>query len=369
MIKRIYIDNFRCFSNFELEPSRMTLLLGANGSGKTSLFELIARISALVVRGVEIGSVFPTPTISRWDRRGGQRFELDVHDGTSRYRYELKVEHDRKREAATIAREVVTREGLTLFRFEEGTVHLHNNEGIEGTSFPFGGTRSFLAETEERDETRHLRWFLAFMARLWVLKLDPATMDATSFSESDALAMSGTNFASWYRHLQQEAPEGIGAYFAKLREVLPGFRALKVVKVSSRTRELIATFDLESQEYSVAFAELSDGQRVLIVLYALLLGLGLDGAHRTLLLDEPGNYLSLPEIQPCLFELEDALGDDGQLIVASHNSEVINHLASHDPMILDRKSGGPVRLAKGEFDRESGLKASEQIARGWLDDE
>ncbi len=35
MIKRIYIDNFRCFSNFELRPDRVNLLFGVNGSGKS----------------------------------------------------------------------------------------------------------------------------------------------------------------------------------------------------------------------------------------------------------------------------------------------------------------------------------------------
>ena len=37
MPARLYIDNFRCFAKFEYRPARRQLILGANGSGKSSL--------------------------------------------------------------------------------------------------------------------------------------------------------------------------------------------------------------------------------------------------------------------------------------------------------------------------------------------
>jgi len=367
MIKRIYIDNYRCFTNFEFKPAQTTLILGANGSGKTSLFDVLSSIVDLVVKGADVGECFPTDTLTRWDTRSQQRFELDVHDGRGLYRYVLVLEHDRERESVWIAKETVTREGCTLFRHEDGTVHLHRNDGREGTQFHYRGARSFLSDIEERDETKSLRWFLDYMAQLWTLKLDPAAMEMTSSSEDETLARDGANFASWYRHLQQEDPEGIGDYLHKLREVFPGFRVLKLVKVSSRIRELVVSFKQGETPYEVHFDELSDGQRVLIVLYALLLGL--DGGPKTLLLDEPGNYLALAEIQPWLLELGDALGDGGQLIVVSHSPEVIDHLAAESPYWFERHDGGPLRVRDGNFDRESGLKASEQVTRGILDGE
>ena len=41
MIKEIYIDNFRCFSNFRINPGKFQLWLGKNGSGKTSVLEAL----------------------------------------------------------------------------------------------------------------------------------------------------------------------------------------------------------------------------------------------------------------------------------------------------------------------------------------
>ncbi len=34
MLKKIYIHNFRCFENFELEIGKLSLFIGANGAGR-----------------------------------------------------------------------------------------------------------------------------------------------------------------------------------------------------------------------------------------------------------------------------------------------------------------------------------------------
>ena len=44
MITRIFIDNYRCFTNFEFVPGRLNLLLGANGAGKSSFFDLLTEL-------------------------------------------------------------------------------------------------------------------------------------------------------------------------------------------------------------------------------------------------------------------------------------------------------------------------------------
>ncbi len=44
MIKKIYADNFRCLVNFEFSPGPVSLMLGPNGTGKSSVFDLLGRI-------------------------------------------------------------------------------------------------------------------------------------------------------------------------------------------------------------------------------------------------------------------------------------------------------------------------------------
>jgi predicted ATPase len=56
MLKKIYIHNFRCFENFELELDKLNLFIGANGVGKSSLFHVLHKIQTLI-NGTEKASV------------------------------------------------------------------------------------------------------------------------------------------------------------------------------------------------------------------------------------------------------------------------------------------------------------------------
>ena len=51
MLTRLYADNFRCLVNFELLLDETNVLLGANGSGKTSVLDVLGRMQEFIVRG------------------------------------------------------------------------------------------------------------------------------------------------------------------------------------------------------------------------------------------------------------------------------------------------------------------------------
>ncbi|MBP0026917.1 AAA family ATPase [Roseofilum sp. Guam] len=44
MLKRIYVNNFRCLVNFELTVDSFSPFLGANGSGKTAVFDVLRKL-------------------------------------------------------------------------------------------------------------------------------------------------------------------------------------------------------------------------------------------------------------------------------------------------------------------------------------
>ena len=58
MLTRLYVDNFRCLENFELELEEANVLLGS-GTGKTSVLNVLSNIQNLVVRGARVEEVFP----------------------------------------------------------------------------------------------------------------------------------------------------------------------------------------------------------------------------------------------------------------------------------------------------------------------
>ncbi|MFL6209958.1 MAG: AAA family ATPase [Pyrinomonadaceae bacterium] len=370
MIKRVYIDNFQCFTNFEVQADRVNLLIGNNGVGKTTFINVLHSVVTLVAMGGAVEALFPWHTRTRWDSRPSQRIELEVNGNGGTYHYHLELLHDLSLDTVTIKREMVQYDSRTLFLYENGMVQLHNNEGKHGTQFHFRGARSFLPQLEPRPENMLLTWFLIYMNGVWLLKLDPSSIDPESLSEAETLHTNGSNFASWYRHLSQERPEDVNNLFNRLRQVLPGFRNLKTVSTGSggRKRGLFATFSFadSKSEYEVEFDDLSDGEQALIVLYCLLMDA--EREPKTLLLDEPENFVGLQQIQPWLADLADAVRDEGQLFLISHNPEVIDYLAADHSLLFERSDGGPTRVRSNPFDRSEVLKASELVTRGLLDD-
>ncbi len=372
MITRIYIDNFRCFSNFEFRPEQMNLLLGRNGSGKTSIVDLVVKILRLVCSGDQVERTFAPDDFTRWDSRLRQRFEIDATLGEDQYRYALVVEADPDRKQTFLAEECVTRRDRTLFRYENGTVHLHRNDGSEGTNFDLRPERSFLSGIDARRETRDLMRFLDYLRTIRAYKLDPTRIVSSSQEENENLRPDGSNFASWYRHISLEYAEGLPALFADLRDAIPFFESLALPGAGKqgRTRELVARMRLpggDPEGFELDFQLLSDGQRALVILYALILDANSGGG--VLFFDEPENYVGLSEIQPWLARLDDTLSESGQLFLISHHPRVIDSLAAEHPFLFKTSPEGPSMVQRAIFDRESGLKASEQVARGLIDDQ
>lgn len=116
--------------------------------------------------------------------------------------------------------------------------------------------------------------------------------------------------------------------------------------------------------------ELSDGQRALIALYTLIHCLPESGA--TLCIDEPENFVALPEIQPWLDEL-DALCSEGphQSLLISHHPRPINLLAREAGLWIDRSgSASPTRVRPvGAAGEETGISMDQLVERGWIFDD
>ncbi|MBI4818365.1 MAG: ATP-binding protein [Deltaproteobacteria bacterium] len=179
------------------------------------------------------------------------------------------------------------------------------------------------------------------------------------------LARDGSNFAAWYRHSSQEHQDAMGGFIQALREVLDGFQGIRLERVGREARVFLVVFGEGEARHELALDELSDGQRALMALYALIRLTS--GRGYTLLIDEPDNYVSLPEIQPWLVELSDAAGAGlEQAILCSHNPEVIDYLASKHGHLLERETTGVTRVSLlSAIPLDGGMRLSTVIARGW----
>ena len=87
-LPRVYIDNFRSFVNFEYRPEKKQLLLGANGSGKSSLLEAI-RYVKWFIKGDE--NPFSQSTRTRWQNKPLQIVEVEALLDRQKYEYRVEV--------------------------------------------------------------------------------------------------------------------------------------------------------------------------------------------------------------------------------------------------------------------------------------
>ena len=382
MIKRIYVDNYKCLVNFELPLQELSLLLGPSGVGKTSVLDVVYALRRLLSGDAKVTDrdVFPTRTLTRWQSRNLQLFEIDVVLQSETYRYRLEVEHEIEKRTARIRSERLEVDGNSLFEFVLSEVQLFRDDpdhGIsKGPSYTADWRDSALARVFPGPANKRLTRFLDYMGRILVCGIHPPSLLTDSTEESAMLRRDGRNFADWFRHFHQERPDLTEALRKDLVDVLDaGFRLVQLERVGHDARSLTLRFnDQESGDsregYPLRFDEISDGQRALIVLYGLIT-LGRNQGH-TLFIDEPENYVALREIQPWLMCLDDATGEAvPQAVVSSHHPELIDYFGYEHGIMLHRETSGVITVSRpptargaGE-DEVVGLKLSELVARGW----
>ena len=176
LISRIYIDNYKCFTNFEYQPGALQLLLGANGTGKTAVFDVLDTLREFIVSGTTSLSAFPPGTLTAWDRRTEQRFELGLKGQGGEYLYRLAIEQDRATRKNRIKLEDLRFDGRPLYQFDGREAHLFRDDGTPGPVFPFDWSRSAIPTIPARGDNRFLTWFRWRLNRIFVFSPDPLRM-------------------------------------------------------------------------------------------------------------------------------------------------------------------------------------------------
>lgn len=368
MLERLYADNFRCLVNFECRFGSKQLILGPNGGGKTSLFHVLATLRDFCVHGVPPDNLFLGVTKTRWQDVPEQTFELDVSGNDGVYTFRLVLDSWGKPSARPrVVKEEVFYSGKPIFRFAQGDVHLFNDQHEEKVKYPFDWFRSALATITERPENKKLLWFKRWLGNLLFFMPDPHQMSPLADKEAPAPTFNLSNFAAWYRHLRLESDDQ--RLLKDLREAIPGFESMDLKDAGLGNRFLLLTFSTDEpgthdQTYHQFFSELSDGQRTLIGLYTILhFALRPDAC---VLLDEPDNFVALREIQPWIDKVLERVDDNNtQVLIVSHHPELLDRLAFAGGIRLDRPAGRHTRVSPFTDPAQTGLSATELVARGW----
>ncbi|MCY4507321.1 MAG: AAA family ATPase [Acidobacteria bacterium] len=367
MVTRLYVDNFRCLSNFELRLDETNVLLGPNGSGKTSVLDILRRIQALVARGARIEEAFPARDLSLLQDREDQRFELDLETDGGSYRYILGIQHDRDRRRMRIRVETLEHDGNPIFSFRHGTAQLYHDDYAQGPEYPFDWSRSGVGSLNDRSDNRKLTRFRRAVANFVVASPCPPLFEPETRSEDEFIQPFMQNFVGWYRQAAHENMGAISGLFKALGDVLPGFDSISLMASGENTRALKVAFRRAADDGRLdvyGFGQLSDGQRALLALYCLVFL----SSNRcaSLFLDEPDNYVALREIQPWLVAVGEHCGETlEQAVVVSHHPVTIDYMAGAKGRWFYRDGNGPVRVSDQPDRSVDGVALSDAIVRGW----
>ena len=364
MLTRLYVDNFRSFVNFEYKPGQKQLLLGANGSGKSSLLDAVRYVKSFIC-GEE--NPFTPSTRTRWQDRPLQTIEIDALLDREEYQYKLEIRFEAETRQPSVNLETLKVSGTTWFELANGQLRFFLGGNTQETAQPPDATRSALHLS--RLSNAHVHRFMEWLDSVHCFRIDayPGEMSETADSGESRPDYELDNLANWYRYLLQAHPADNVRFLSSVRNALQGLQELRFYSNGGGVEQLKAIFAVSpSRSVNYPLSELSDGQRYLLALYMILHFLIAKG--RTVFIDEPDNFIALREIQPWLKAAEEAVEDHkGQLILISHHPEILNQWASHYGLRFFRENNGHVRTEKFRADPKGDLQPSELIARGWED--
>jgi energy-coupling factor transporter ATP-binding protein EcfA2 len=380
MLKKVYIHNFKSFVNFEIELDNINLLLGKNGSGKTTLFEILLKLQQLIRDNKKVDELFFSADLPRMGYASPlQKFELQLEGNGGLYSYLVEIEHEPVRGLVRIKTESLTWNEQHLYEFKvdidehgypKGEARLYNDAQTppEGIPYAVDWARSGLGSIQKRHDNTKLIWFKQRLERFFIVQPNPFVMQSECRREESHPQWDLSNYAAWFAYLNNQERRGVLKLEKALAEMFEGFEIFNLSQLGESKLLKLEFTAADKNTVAYKFSEISTGQKALIALYTMLYCL--PKTDYTLCLDEPENFLALPEIQPWLHTFyQQCEANGGQGILISHHPQLINYLASDKGIWLSRENQ-VIRAQKITQPAEgTGLSVAELIARGWIYDQ
>src|SRR6266542_4572385 len=183
MLTRCYADNYRCLGAEPLRFGPLCVLLGPNGSGKSTWLDLIARLRDFILGKDTALTLFPRASLTRWDTRNEQTFELGARLGQGEYLYRLRISHRREQGKNMVIEETLKLDGQPLLDSNTERMTLYNDRLGGGVPFQPDWRVSGLSRVDERHDNTKLIAFRRFIESILVLALNPGLVRAISNEE------------------------------------------------------------------------------------------------------------------------------------------------------------------------------------------
>ncbi len=339
-LNRVRIEGFRRLESLDLELRPLTVLIGANGSGKSSFLDAFSLLSAsasgtLNEKLTEFAGLGSLLTRGRADA-----LALKVHvpfDSAPSMEYDLRLVPSGA--SYSIAKESLTRYEPLLarsFNYIDSTNsdvrYLDLEDKLTRPNWEHNPLETSLSQVPRMfGQSEDFRKLLSTSTLYHALDVGPRS--AVKLPQQMRPAnLPGSNGEALVAHLyglRETDPDRFETILETLRAAYPGFEALNFPPVAAGLIAL--TWKDRSFERPIFMHELSEGTLRFLWLAALLLSPTLSTFT---MIDEPEISLH-PELLRLLADLMRDASRRTQLIVATHSERLVNFLQPSEVMVLD----------------------------------
>ena len=350
VFERIQIEGFRRLNNVDIELRRLNVLIGANGSGKTSLLDLFTLMAAAAAGELN-------ETIS-------ELHGLDANIGVNHARWmACKLSMTVANQPALHYRLALSPRGAGYEIVEEmlyqqrnpqpppfkhiestrGNVHyfMPDRGGLEPPDWEHDSNESALSQVPKMfQEPEDFRKRLASSTHYHVLDVSARARVRLPQQMRDAKlpGRDGEDLVSCLYTLRETDPDRFETIEDALRAGFPSFERLNFPPVAAGT--LAMTWKDIASKHPFYLHQLSEGTLRFLWLVTLLQSPGLTAVT---LIDEPEVSLH-PELLSLLADLMREASQRTQLIVATHADRLVRYLQPSEILTMDVNDEGAADL-------------------------
>jgi predicted ATPase len=288
MLTKLTLKNFKNFQDAEVTLGPLTVLIGANASGKSNIrdaFRFLHGISRGYNLAEILGEKWGEGGVLQWRGiRGGLRevafhgeyplsigvvsqVPLELHNGrvASELKYEIEIGLPEARPPLRILKESLRTESKPIFQSEEprplswGVPHR-----LAPVLYQYAEEQAL-----KPDEKQYVQRMLSLLSPCRFLELDPEAMRRPSYPGQTILGDRGENLSSVLQHIC-ENPLAKAAFLAWVNDLTP-LDVTDLDFVPDQTGRILVTFVEEDGRHTSAYSA-SDGTLRFLGMLAALLG-------------------------------------------------------------------------------------------------
>ena len=350
-LERIRIAGFGSLADVSFEPGPITVLIGANGSGKSNLLRVLRMVSAMLSGSLqrfmaEAGGA--SSCLYYGAKRTKQMvLDFDLVLGGQAYRYRAQLGFAAGDRLTFVGEVVVHRAGV-----EAVPVEISLGEGLWESGLESASAKHPAVEVV-RDWLSQMTFF-----HFHDTSLASALRTMSSANDDRALRSDGSNLAAFLARLAQSQTEEDQAAWRRIsllvRRIAPSIKTLCPTPIQNGNNTVRLDW-IDDQDERFGVHQLSDGTlRAIALITALAQPTHL--LPRLISIDEPELGLHPAAIR-ILAELARSISRHTQILFATQSTAFLDHFGPEEVIVVERHEGAS-NLARLDL----------QTLRSWLED-